>query len=232
MEPILSPQTTPSPEAASPFGPVLGLKADDLPIALRDQFLLSPHHGYRVVLAGRMNRVWRRVKWLGPMFSVLARFDILFPDTGRDVTAMMIVEARSGNGMHAEQAWLRTFYFRRPRHFNAIMAFDQDLHRVVECVGPARCLEIIWDVSFLAPSAIRIRTERIRLRLLGRQLPLPSWLSVEVVATEQADLTRTDEITVDLAVQHPWLGPVFGYDGRFRVSREYQPAVSGATGHG
>ena len=44
----------------SPFFPVLGGVAEQMPGVLRDQYLVQPEDTYRVVLKGNMDRIWHR----------------------------------------------------------------------------------------------------------------------------------------------------------------------------
>ena len=77
----------------SPFSPVLADHVADLPPAFREQFLLAPEDPHAVLFEGRMYRVWRRPAWLWPVFWLLARPNILFPETGTDIPATMIIRA-------------------------------------------------------------------------------------------------------------------------------------------
>ena len=65
-----------------------------------------------------MRRIWHRHAWLQPLFSLLARFDILFPESGCDVPASMTV-AKVDEGA----TWRRTFAFVKSRRFEATMRY-------------------------------------------------------------------------------------------------------------
>lgn len=219
-------------ESLSPFFPILGGRAEDLPEVLRDQYLVGPEDSYRVVLEGTMDRIWHRPFWLWPFLRLLATFDILFPEQGNNIEASMIVEGQHGRQGGGAQTWRRTFHFRRPRKFNATMMFDQRLARVVERLGPFGVLEIVWNVTFEPPATIRIKTEGIRLGMGKRRIVLPRWATVEIWASETAlgqqgnmgeqDLPgiQRDMIAVDLLVRQPWLGEIFGFAGHFQLRRE------------
>ncbi len=159
----------------SPFAPVLAGHAD-LPWAFREQFLLA--QGGRLRLQGTMRRVWRRHRWTWPLFALLARMDILFPETGENVPATLTIHAEANR-----HCWRRTFAFPRRRAFDADMCWSAELGAVVERLGPADLIEMVWQVS------------------------------------EVADPERDDAIAIDLTVSHPFLGPIFGYAGDFRLRR-------------
>ena len=167
-----------------------------------------------------MDRIWHRPFWLWPFFRLLAAFDILFPEQGSNVVGSMIVEGLHDGQGGGAQTWRRTFEFRRPRRFDATMAFDFRLARVVERMGPFGVLEVVWNVTFEPPATIRIVTEGIRFGVGRCRIALPRWAAMEVRVSETALGDRSDTIAVDLAVRQPWLGEIFGYAGRFQVRRE------------
>jgi uncharacterized protein len=212
-------RTTPL-KPASPFFPVLGGAVEDLPGVLRDQYLVRPTDDYRVVLEGTMDRIWHQPFWLWPFLRLLAIFDILFPEQGNHIEASMMVEGRHDKQGRGTQTWHRTFQFRKPRRFDATMAFDLRRARVVEWMGPFNVLEVVWNVTFEPPATIRIETEGIRVGMGRGRMVLPRWASVEVRVSETALLGGSEAIAVDLAVRQLWLGEIFGYTGRFQVRRE------------
>lgn len=203
---------------ASPFEPVLRPDLDRLPQQFRDQYLVRPDDPERAVLSGTMHRVWHRPGWIWPMLRLLAVFDIIFPEQGSDITAEMIIEGADTPSGRAAQVWRRSFAFSSPRRFDAIMTFDSHEGRVVEWLRPRNLIEVVWDVAFEPPATIRITANRIRLGRGRWRFTLPKWAGPDVSAVETADADC--HITIDLVVRHPWLGDVFGYEGRFHVRRE------------
>ncbi|HET8845865.1 MAG TPA: DUF4166 domain-containing protein, partial [Ktedonobacteraceae bacterium] len=206
-------------QARSPFFPVLASVEACLPEALHDQYLLRPTDNYRVILEGAMDRIWHRPFWLWPFFRLLAVFDILFPEQGKNITASMIVEGLYDKQKGASQTWHRAFMFRKTRRFDALMAFDVRHARMIEHVRPG-ILEIVWRVSFAAPATISIVTESIRLCIGKWRMALPRWASVEVQVKETALEETGNLISVELVMRQSWLGEIFGYHGRFHVRRE------------
>jgi uncharacterized protein len=214
-----SQRTTPD-GTYSPFFPLLASIRDDLPEVLRDQYLVRPTDPYRVVFEGIMDRIWHRPFWLWPVLRVCACFDILFPEQGKDIGALMVVEGQYDGQGGGGQTWKRTFRFRHPRHFNATMRFDLYQARVVEHMAPLDLVEVVWNVRYEKPSTIYIETEGIRVGVSRFRVTLPRWASAQVRVRETALVDRPETIIVDLRVQQPWLGEIFGYTGQFRVRRE------------
>jgi hypothetical protein len=166
---------------------------------------------HQVRMEGAMHLVWHRHTWLRPFFGLLARVDILFPESGRDVPASMTI-ARGDQGT----AWRRTFSFAKIRRFNAMMTYQPQVG-LVERIGPGGVIEVPWRVRSLGRDTIEITTGRLRMRAGPLRLPIPAVLQVAVRAVERAVASG---IHVDLVVSHPVLGAIFGYDGTFAVRRQ------------
>ena len=90
----------------SPFASDLRRRVDALPTEFRDQYLFEPSE--RVVLDGVMQQVWRRGRWLWPLFWLASWFDALFPETGSDVPVILKIQAQMSGERHL---WRREFYF-------------------------------------------------------------------------------------------------------------------------
>ncbi len=204
---------------ASPFSPIMAVRGAALPPAFREQFLLSPEAPYRLVLAGCMDRVWHRPRWLWPLFRALAWTDTLFAETGEDVPATMTIAAGRDRDGGPYQTWRRTFSFRTPRRFNATLSYDRRLGAVVEWLGAAKRVAVVWELRFPTPLTLEIVTAGWALRLGRRLVRLPRPLGVAVRAAERDDAGRDDLIHIDLTVAHPLLGPLFGYAGTFQLRR-------------
>jgi len=201
---------------ASPFEPDLGPHRDELPQAFVDQYLFSPQE--RVVLDGTMERVWRRGRWLWPLFWLAASSDLLFPETGAGVPVTVEIGATGSPPIHR---WRRSFRFpNRTRRFTSRMEYDERLARVVEAIGPGGALAIAWEMRFEPPSTLHFDAAGWVLRIGPWRLRLPQWLLGSGRAVETADLSRPGAIRIDFAVSHPLLGDVFGYSGLFQVRGE------------
>ena len=205
-------------EIASPFASVLAARGDELPLAFQEQFLYSANAAYQVVLEGRMEEVWQKPQWLKPFFWMLSWFDMLFPETGYDIPAVMVISGRRGN-QHPAHRWDRTFTFATPRRFNATMTIDPRTHQIIEQMGPGELLEMQWDIIFQPPNVIRITTIGCNLKVGRWRAKLPAFAYPLVCAVETARASTPPSIDIDLTVSHPWLGDIFGYRGNFTVRR-------------
>jgi uncharacterized protein DUF4166 len=200
----------------SPFEPDLGPHREELPRAFLDQYLFSP--GEHVVLEGTMQRVWRRGRWLWPIFWLASWSDLLFPETGSGVP--VTVDIRAVEGPALRHLWRRDFRFSgaRRRRFRSRIEYDERLGHVIEAVGPGLALAIAWDVRFEAPSTLHLDCAGWVLRLGPLRIRLPEWLLGSGRDIETAPSPNT--IRIDFTVSHPLLGDVFGYVGTFTIRRE------------
>jgi hypothetical protein len=179
------------------------LSADGLARPFAVQFL-----GESSVFVGRMDVVWHRPFWLRPAFAVLARWNVLFPETGSDIEAELVIGAHPGGG----QSWRRRFRFERERRFDAVLRWDARLKAVVERTGP---FDVRWDVRLVTPSLIEVHSDGCALRLRRLRVVLPSWLLPEVFVVERA--LGSTRIHVDLVVRQRPFGEIFGYSGTFEL---------------
>lgn len=195
---------------SSPFALALAPFREDLPDVFHAQFL-GPDPGRVVVLSGTMREVWHRPRWIAPVLSLLARSNMLFPETGRDIPASLTIEALP-DGRHS---WRRTFSFRRVRRFDALIASDLE-RGVVEQIGARVRFEIGWRLRHDA-DRLEIETTQAALCLGGRRASLPRALTPRVRVVEEAHPRLAGAIRVELVASHPLLGAFFGYSGTFRL---------------
>lgn len=190
----------------SPFAAVLDEAG--LPAALREQFLVPDDASYRILLRGRMDRVWHRPRWLKPFLHLLARWNMIFPETGTDVPSWLVI-APDGRG---GQVWRRTFRFAVLRRFDALMLWDG-----THVVERTRVADILWNVSRPDRDTIEIETVGAAVRIGRMAVRVPRAFVPHVRAVERA--SGDHRISIDLTMCVPGLGPVFGYSGTFEVSR-------------
>ena len=167
-----------------------------------------------------MARVWHKPRWIGPVFRLLSRADVLFPETGRDIPTTLVVKPGWNRRGEAMQTWDRTFYFPgRRRHFRSVMEADIPTARVVELQGPRNALEEFANVRFIPPGTIEFLTVRssVHLGRLRLRLPRRLWITAHVIQSIKPG--TPDSTRVQLVVTHAIFGPIFGYEGVFRTRR-------------
>jgi hypothetical protein len=207
---------------ASPLAPIFESDAE-VPPAFQAQFLHSVHDPSRIVLEGTLHRVWHQPAWLKPLFQLLGVFRILVPDQGTEIpTTLEVVTGRLADG-RPFHTWWRTMHFPTVRYFPTTIVYDAGRGTVVDLVGPGNRLHMVWRAKFIPPRRFRLATEACGMRLLGRLRWLPGWLWPWVLGrvrfVQRASTCHRDRVHIDLLIEHPFFGKVFGYDGTFWVRR-------------
>ncbi|MBO8162203.1 MAG: DUF4166 domain-containing protein [Brevibacillus sp.] len=208
----------------SVFELALGDQAESLPDSVKSHFFLSPDEPYQIVMDGTMEYIWHRPRWIKPLLWLLAKTDTLFPETGADVPLYLENNAyRDRRGMICME-WRRRFTFPgRVRHFNALMKYDPTRRIIVDYFGKNGWLEADLQVQPFREEGkrgLQISSDRYRIRIGSLRVGLPRWLAVHALIREWTEPgLAVDEIRVEVRLTHPWLGPFFGYRGRFTVTR-------------
>ena len=170
-----------------------------------------------VLLEGSMDRIWN-VPWIRPVLRLLARWDVLFPETGRDVPRRCISSpaaiVRAVSALLAPDLALPQV----TAASNAAVDLGTERQWVAEWMGPGGCFEMAWHVAFVPPTSLEVDARLKALRLDALRLPLPTPLQVS--ATQSIGPTggrRRDLLRARADQPHPWR--LCGYEGTFRVKR-------------
>ena len=193
---------------------VLGPDFDSLAPELRAYFSPPPAGS-----VGRGSGVYEvagsKLRWLTPVFAVLAWRRILFPEYARDVPFTVTNIPGPGEGLSA----------RREFHFPGRERVMQDTMHVVDgrlhdFLGRRGGLEVRLAVSVGADGGLRMLSDRAWLHLGALRLPLPALLSARVVLDES---WRQGSQRVDVRMLHPLFGEIFRYTGTFVYRYEQLP---------
>jgi hypothetical protein len=185
---------------------VLGDEFASLAPELRAYFAAPPEGS-----VGRGHGVFEtagsRYRWLSPVFAVLARHRILFPELGRDVPFTVTNIPGPGDGLSS----------RREFHFPGGDRVMQDTMHVIDgrlhdFLGRRGGLEVRLGVTVGPNGGLRMLSDGVWLHLAGLRLPLPALLAARVVLDESWVDGRQ---RVDVRMRHPLLGEVFRYAGTF-----------------
>lgn len=222
--------TTPRP-SLSPLEPVFSGQAR-MPHAFAEQFLHSDEYPYGMRLEGVMHRIWHRPAALGPMFRLLGKLGLLVPHNGDEVPTTLVVWPGRDATDGLYHVWDRTFAFDRPVRLRTTIIYDPERGEVVDLVGPGNVLYMAWDARFHPPDRFTLDTRSCAFRIGSRKLWMPRWLWKLLLGTvtfsQVAESAKGDTIRVDLLVNHPLFGRIFGYEGTFRTVRTEKPV--GAAG--
>ncbi len=190
-----------------------------MPQPFRNQFVEPINFGDAVILIGTMDEVWHKPRWISPLLWLSSLVNMLFSETGRDISAKLVITPIGTQDGRSIQRWRRTFRFPRPRRFDATLIYDPTRGALIEALGPGGLLETDWSARFEPPDCLVIESTNAFLRLPLFRLPLPALLvpSVRVVQTAHGD--PPDTVSLNFLMRHPLLGEVFGYRGTFRGTR-------------
>ncbi|MDL9978376.1 DUF4166 domain-containing protein [Microbacterium candidum] len=190
----------------------LGDELDALDPRLRAYFGAIPD-GCRGVGAGVFDSAGLRIRLLRPVFALLARWGIAFPESGADV----LFEIENTPGAEGTLRATRTFHFPgRTRVMRDELRMVDG--RLIDHLGVRGILEVVLDAS-VSEGGLRMESRSLALRAAGRRIPLPP---VAKVALEER--TADDGMQhVDVRIRMPLLGEVYGYRGTFAYAM--QPAV-------
>jgi hypothetical protein len=203
----------------SPFEPIFRPFADQLPESIRAQYLLPAGSKKEIVLGGKMDRIWRRPSWLWPIFWLLAKWNIFYPEVGTNVPTVLTINSKYIEDQVPIQIWQRTFHFPGSRRrYLSTMLYNSKISKIIELQGPGNRFHEVANVSFSPPGTIEFLTIHSTLRLGPLKIPLSPhyWITAHVV--QKADPERDDRSSVNLTVTHPWFGPIFGYEGTFTTT--------------
>lgn len=211
-----------APPLQSPLDPVFA-GHDEIPFAFREQFFHRADLPYGMRLEGVMHRVWHRPRALGPLFRLLGRIGVLVPETGEEVPTTLTVRPGRSRRDGVYHVWDRTFAFARTVRFRTTIIYDPRIGQVVDLVGPRDWLYMVWKARFHPPTRFTLDTEACALRIGGRTLWMPAWMWKLLLGTvtfsQVADSTDGDTVRIDLRIDHPLFGRIFGYTGTFRTVR-------------
>lgn len=139
--------------------------------------------------------------------------NLLFPEEGEAVPFTIRNYAYEDALGRETVAWIRTFGFRTPRHFDAAMVYDGTT--IVDYLGTHR--NPATDLSFtVEDGGIRIRAHDQRLATPWGSVDLPRACAGLADVREWYD-EADERYRIDVTVRDPVVGPLLSYRGSFTV---------------
>jgi len=207
----------------SPLSPILE-DIEALPEAFKIQFLHSPELGHDVILEGELTEVWFRPIWLAPLFWLLERLGILIAERAKAIKTTLKVVAKYDQNGFPYQLWFRRFYGTKVKKFDVRVIFDRVSKQAVDLVGPKGFLALAWNVTFIPPETIKLDVVGAGLQYREKIIWLPNWLWPFLLGrenfTQKVDFPNENQVSINLLIKHPLLGPVFCYKGTFQVKKD------------
>ncbi|NMH73596.1 DUF4166 domain-containing protein [Bacillus sp. RO2] len=183
---------------------------------LQDRYALpmgKPFYG-----VGTMLKVRAGSPWLKPFLTLSARWQFLFPESGRDVPFTIKNTCRSLPSGEAEIYWERTFYFEKiSRNFNAYMTMDPKRKVVKDYLGEPHLFYSDLKMSVTPEGRMQIRSGSQRFLVGKREIPIPRLLEGVVAVEEGYDDVR-EVFTIQVEIRNRMVGRVMAYEGEFKAA--------------
>ncbi len=195
----------------------LGDATEALHPKVRDRYSVSPDDDSLGVGRGEMH-VSRGTHVL-PVLSLLARANLLFPETGRDVPFTVETVAYRTAGGHPAMTTRREFDFpRRRRRFDSVTVYDERRDRLFDFLGRGGRL-----VTELHPrvdaGALVVEGGDSWLRRGTEFTRIPGPLAASVTVRDRYD-DPGERYHVDALVENALAGHVLTYRGTFTQERQ------------
>ena len=192
-------------------------------MTLPDTFAAQFYHDSEdeeVLVNGELEEIWYKPRFLFPLFWALEQCGILIAERRRNVPTSLAVRVVNCSDFGICQIWRRRFFADRTKKFDVRVVYDKGSKRAVDLVGPLEFLALGWDLSS-REGTFGIDVATAGFRLGTRFIWMPDWLWPYLLGRETFRQTVEDEenglFSIQLHIEHPIFGPIFGYSGEFRL---------------
>ncbi|MFD2672631.1 DUF4166 domain-containing protein [Marinicrinis sediminis] len=184
---------------------------------MQQRFGMNSTSGIAQVGTGTMDRIWVGHRVFRPFLALGTKRHTLFPDTGREVPFMIENYAYLDGFGRETVTWVRTFDFgRKQRRFDATMIYSQQRGGIVDYLGTHQHLAVDIELSVNEKGGLHLVSTRQRWYEKWIGLSVPLLLSGTAEFQEWYD-EETAHFRIKVKVSHPVFGPIFGYEGRFKL---------------
>jgi hypothetical protein len=202
----------------------LGSEFDRLHPKIQRRFGFSSEDGCAAIGHGVMQRVWHGLPYTLPFLYVGTWRRIMFPQRGRDVPFSIHNYAYKDRFGRETVTWNRDFGAPLRRRFDATMIYSEQRGRIVDYLGTHQHLAVDIDLGVDERGGMHLRS--------GAQCFYEGPLAFDfpMIFSGNADVHEwfddaSDDFRISVRVANPVWGPLFGYEGRFRV--DWVPCSSG-----
>lgn len=164
---------------------------------------------------GVMQKIESGATWMRPFYTVAARMNFLFPESGENVPFSIRNTCKVLPNGALEVLWERSFYFaEKTRHFDARMTIDPVRKVVKDYLGSPSLF--YSDLHFIVTTEgkLLIRSGIQRFLLPKMELRIPKVLEGRVIVEEGFDEVR-QVFTIHVSIHNPLFGRLMMYAGEF-----------------
>lgn len=184
---------------------------------IQQRFSLNSESGKAAIGKGVMEHIWHGALYTLPFLYVGTWRSIMFPETGRNVPFTIQNYAYRDPLGRETVTWVRTFFTRRERRFDAYMIYSQERGCVVDYLGTHQHLAVDLALTVAPNGGLRLRSGAQRFYEGPIAFPFPLILSgIADVCEWYDDEEQCFRIEVS-ATNRTW-GKLFGYKGSFQVN--------------
>ncbi|MFJ7737389.1 DUF4166 domain-containing protein [Lysinibacillus sp. NPDC097287] len=164
---------------------------------------------------GVMQKIESGATWLRPFYTVAARTNFLFPESGENVPFTIRNTCKVLPNGELEVLWERSFHFtQKTRHFDARMTIDPVQKVVKDYLGAPSLFYSDLHFTVTKEGKLLIRSGVQRFVLSKMELPIPKVLEGRVIVEEGFDDVR-QVFTIHVSIHNPLLGRLMMYAGEF-----------------
>ena len=194
-------------DANSPiFKTIFGEAWNELPEVMKDHYALRPFSDDIIKVEGHLN-----VK-VSPLVSLMARLTgLLVPYSGKNIPTTVVFHSDRAGGFHFK----RTFSFpdKGDVHFNSRMEWVKE-NELIEWMR----FGIGWRIVYAwGDGRVSLTHRGYVWRIFGFKIPLPLEIMMGRGFAEEYPVSE-DTFRMWTHAKHRWFGPLFGYDGEFKIT--------------
>lgn len=195
----------------------LGDEFNRLHPMIQKRFGFDSHSGLASIGTGTMDKVWYGRPYTLPFLYIGTWRNIMFPQKGERVPFTIENYAYLDSFGRETVTWIRTFRFGPiERRFDATMIYSEERARIVDYLGTHQHLAVDIELSVSEKGGVRLRSGEQRFYERGIGFRFPMLFSGVADVHEWYD-EECDEFKIEVQVTNPVWGPLFGYNGRFKV---------------
>lgn len=171
-----------------------------------------------------MEEIWHGPPYTLPFLYLGSWRRIMFPESGRNIPFQIANFAYVDAFGRETVTWIRTFYARRNRRFDAYMIYSEQRRSIVDYLGTHQHLAVDIDLKAGSDGGLRLRSgaQRFHEGPVSFRFPL-AFSGVAEVCEWYDDANRC--FRIEVMVKNRTWGRLFGYRGHFQV--EWKPAADG-----